>query len=60
MQGVRRGKHLRAQAEKQRVQEMPSRQGRFDAAGSGGALRRARDGDFPHNPNICCSLERSD
>ena len=38
MQGVRRGKHLPAQPHKELVQDVPSRQGRLDAARSRGAI----------------------
>ena len=38
VQAVRRGGHLPAQSHKEQVQDVPSRQGRLDAAGSRGAL----------------------
>ena len=37
VQGVRRGQHLPAQSDKEPVQDVQSRQGRLDAAGSRGA-----------------------
>ena len=61
VQGVRRGEHLRAHADKEHVQEVPSRQGRFDAAGPGGALRRAVKGPrlrFPIQPEHLLLLRK--